>query len=846
MRTIITIAMAVMTFISAGAHNYSYRFNNTPISEAIVRISKDHPDINISFLYKELDNYRTSAKVDTDDPYEALRRTIGLNPISVIKYKDDYYIEALQHGKFCYTGTAIGSDNEPVAAATVMLLAPKDSTVITYGITDGNGRFSIPCDRQGVIAKLSCLGYKTTLRKFDTFAAGTIVMQVNAVNLGEIKVEGENSQLYSDKSVYMPTPTQKNASQSGADLLAHMAIPQIDVISDGSIKTNTGKSVAVFIDYVPASKTDLKTMRTTDVKRVEYYELPSDPRLQGNQYAINFIMRQYEYGGYAKGFGHANLISFSEQLLGNVRFQYKKMTYDLMGYGFNMNNSHYGSDLRETFRLPQENGDYEIFDRISKTTSSKTENQQYFAAFRALYQSDIIQASTEIDGSIKTTPHSDRGGTVSYSQLLLPETIYNSTSDKDSRYISYNGYYFFILPNGNSLTFSPNYVFNHSKSNSTYTEKGFSPIKNTASDNTSQMTGNLKFNHNFGSYGNLLANVNGFHEYNRTRYSGTASSYDRIKSSRIGIGLSYNLSLGSFYGMLGFGYDWDRLKFSTKGYSTSRPSFDLSLQYAIRKKHSITADFHYGTKQPLPSFRSANVITSSPFLKYTGNPQLIPLKSYDFSMNYTWIPNNNFSLSAFGSGWIVGNRYVFNYEATPEGILRTIVQPSGGYAQGRYGIRGTARFFDRKLMFTAMLAQELNHNGKPYNINHSNIFGYAQARYYLGNWNFALTYVSAAESPDGSVNGIWNRNKSDWYIAIGWSNSKWNVKTNIINFTRWNWRSSYQEMNSSYYDTHEQIYNGSSHALIQLSVTYTFGFGKKVKRDNEPQISGSAASGILK
>lgn len=148
MRTILTILLAVMTYVSANAYKYAYSFNNTPISEAIVRISKDHPDLNISFIYKELDNYKTSAKftlmmLTYSAPHDRL------NPISIIRKKQDYYIEALQHGKFCYTGRAIGAHNEPVVAATVMLLAPKDSTVITYGITDVDGRFSIPCDKQG-------------------------------------------------------------------------------------------------------------------------------------------------------------------------------------------------------------------------------------------------------------------------------------------------------------------------------------------------------------------------------------------------------------------------------------------------------------------------------------------------------------------------------------------------------------------------------------------------------------------------------------------------------------------------------------------------------------------------
>ena len=136
--------MAAITIISAIASSYTYTFRNTPISEAIVRISKDHPEINISFIYRELDNYRTSARIHTDDAYDALRHAIGLNPISVIKDGDHYYIEAFQHGKFSYSGRAVSGNGEPVTAATVMLIAPKDSTVITYGITDRSGRFVIP------------------------------------------------------------------------------------------------------------------------------------------------------------------------------------------------------------------------------------------------------------------------------------------------------------------------------------------------------------------------------------------------------------------------------------------------------------------------------------------------------------------------------------------------------------------------------------------------------------------------------------------------------------------------------------------------------------------------------
>lgn len=193
MRTILAIILALISYISANASKYTYSFHNTPISEAIVRISKDHPDINISFIYKELDNYKTSAKIHADDVFDALRQTIGLNPISVIKKDNNYYIEALQHGKFCYTGRAVGSDDEPVVAATVMLLAPKDSTVITYGMTDATGHFLIPCDKKHVLAKFTCIGYKTTYINMSNFAMGTITMQLSPIHLSAVSVEADNT-----------------------------------------------------------------------------------------------------------------------------------------------------------------------------------------------------------------------------------------------------------------------------------------------------------------------------------------------------------------------------------------------------------------------------------------------------------------------------------------------------------------------------------------------------------------------------------------------------------------------------------------------------------------------------
>lgn len=141
---------------------------------------------------------------------------------------------------------------------------------------------------------------------------------------------------------------------------------------------------------------------------------------------------------------------------------------------------------------------------------------------------------------------------------------------------------------------------------------------------------------------------------------------------------------------------------------------------------------------PSPSFKSDKIIESSPLLSYTGNPNLVPAKSYDFDFSYSWVPDNNFSLGAYAWGWFVGDRYVYDYEATSTKVLRTIKQPMGSFAQGMYGINATARFLDRKLVLSGSVGHILNHNGIPYNVNHSYVSWYGRVRYYLDDWTFTL------------------------------------------------------------------------------------------------------------
>ena len=663
--------------------------------------------------------------------------------------------------------------------------------------------------------------------------------------LDEVVVEARNQRLGAEVSTYIPTSKQKNSSQTAADLLNRMAIPQIKISANDNITDLAGKSVDVFIDFLPASKDDLQGMRMQDVKKVEYYDFPSDPRFQGKAHVINFVMQKYEYGGYVKALGWENT-SNAGQISVFSKLQYKRMTFDIATGYFYLRWKHAGSDIYETFRLPQADGNMNMFERNSIQDYGKRNQNLCWPTFKALYSSDKITIQNVIGANFDHSPANNSSGNVEYLPEIITRIDFSQQTSNRVNSISYNGYWNFILNDKNTINFSPRYAYSHTNTSSLYSEKNTAEFYNAAKDDSHQFSGNLTYTHSFGKWGSLNAMFQTIITSNSTRYYGTSNTSDNAHTYRIGPGVQYSLTKGKFYGMVGFGYHWDRQEYMDYKDDSAAPWIDFSLQYSPNDRHSIRGEFHHMKSIPSSSYRSSAIIQSNPLMSYTGNPNLVSYGSYDAGLNYSFIPNNTFSLSAYASTWIVANRYVNDYVPTGNGILRTIKQPGGGYSQWNYGGYATLRLFDRKLQLTTQLIGRSVHNGKPYNLDKTYLTYAFQAIYYLANWSFSGIYYSPQGYPDGCMVGTWMKTKSYYRIAAGWSDASWNVQLQFANFARWNWESDKSIMHSEYYDKIEQTYSFNDHALARLSVTYTFGFGKKIQRGDEASQQSGVNSGILK
>ena len=249
--------------------------------------------------------------------------------------------------------------------------------------------------------------------------AQELVDTLKTRELSEVVVKAQMQRTSPTSTTYTPTDKQKNASQNAIDLLRQMAISQIKInpVSE-AVTDNAGGDVAIFINYLEASKEEMEGLRTPDVKKVEYLEFPTDPRFRGAQRVINIIVQEYAYGGYTKLTTNENfLVGFSSRNNIFSKFSYKKMTYDLYVGANNWNNHHIGNNVNGIYSLKDADGkDYKLT-RTETLDGSHYKQNQYPVTFRATYASEKVQIRNTLCFTHLGIPVYDQRGNLSYLKL---------------------------------------------------------------------------------------------------------------------------------------------------------------------------------------------------------------------------------------------------------------------------------------------------------------------------------------------------------------------------------------------------------------------------------------------
>lgn len=666
--------------------------------------------------------------------------------------------------------------------------------------------------------------------------------------LKEVVVEAENQTISPQSATYRPTAKQKRAARNATTLLGMMSIPQIDVdMVSGSVKTLDGQGVAIYIDNVEASSNDLEGMKTTDVKRVEFYYYPTDPIFKGAKYVVNFVMQKYLFGGYTKLTAEKQFDA--NRTVGSIysKMSYKKMVYDISASDSYLTTRRNGTDIIEDFRFSDLYGEGpKDVSRISSTKGSRLRDNTSNFVVRTLYSGTKAQLSNRISLVLNHKPINESVSTVRYMPDIVPSGYARQSNNLRNLTAAYNGDLYFRISNRMSLQTDIRYTYGHNSSDSRYISGDEFSIKNIASETSNFIRINPRLSYSINRSHRLSAYFTGAWNKNKIDYSGSTTSNQRYNVQAYFAGAHYDFVSAKIQTGADIGWGCEINKISRVKSDNSFPVLSAYANYMPVHKHMLSLAFNYTKDVPDPSQKSPNMLRQDELMWFTGSADL---KDYSYlmgSLSYTWLPNNKWQIAATTAYNLYNNRCVAVYTPTaPEGTMLRHYVNGGEYSAAMLAVNATGRFLRNSLVVNIMPQLWVYHTSGTYHNSINDLNGRMQISYYPKNFYFSGFYTLRHKHP--ATQAEYRESVPEQYqLQAGWGNGVWNLTLSAYNFLRNSWEGSRQTLFSDWYGYQRIHYSTSYHRHFEISVRYTIGYGKKVAQRNEVDKAESAKSAILK
>ena len=193
-------------------------------------------------------------------------------------------------------------DNELLEYATITLLDPKNSSVITGGISDSSGKFSIPVEKGNYNILVEYISFKNlTLNEVEidnNLNLGKIKLELDYKSLGEVEIIAEETsvEVKLDKKIYTVGRDLSVRGGNAGDVLDN--IPSVSVDIEGNILLRGNDAARILINGKPSSLVgiDSKFLQQLPSDAIEKVEVITSPsaryEAQGSGGIINIILRK--------------------------------------------------------------------------------------------------------------------------------------------------------------------------------------------------------------------------------------------------------------------------------------------------------------------------------------------------------------------------------------------------------------------------------------------------------------------------------------------------------------------------------------------------------------------------
>ena len=383
LRLWIILVLLLAATLSVYSQTFSLDVVNEPLNKTLNRLG-----LEISFDDRALSVYNVSATKTFENPEKALTWLLEDKPFRIEKVGKVFVIVPYHNQpqedtrtlfqdtgerQYLFKGTVVkqtaaetaGNENmrsfdnhnrphtidktagEPLEYATVSLV-DNNNQLLTTGITDVKGRFTIQSARIPAKIKISYLGYETLEKTINNLNGelGVFSLSETVIALSEAVVTAENQRLGINRTIYAVTPQMRYGTDNALEMLNNIPGGYYDK-SSKTVRLNYHTNLLLLVDGIQYSHTYLNHLAPDRVQAIEVVYALSG-RFVSDDYAgiIHFLLKK-DYTGYDVNMSEATSLNLSRTAGNNrwsethpsVGFIYTTRKLNFFGmYGFDREN----------------------------------------------------------------------------------------------------------------------------------------------------------------------------------------------------------------------------------------------------------------------------------------------------------------------------------------------------------------------------------------------------------------------------------------------------------------------------------------------------------------------------
>ena len=562
--------------------------------------------------------------------------------------------------------------NQPLEYATVAFFDKQENKIVTGGITDPSGNFSIPVPAGTYDVTIEFISFKTitlpnkTLNQSQNI--GSFTLEIDAQALGEVEVIAERTtvEMKLDKRIYNVGQDLTVRGGTVSDVLDN--VPSVSVDVDGNVALRGNQNVTILINGKPSglvglNSTDaLRQLPADAIERVEVITAPSSRYdAEGTGGILNIILRRSKLQGMNGAITVNAGTPTNYGVSGNINYRTGNFNFfNTSSYNYRENPGN-GLSEREIFVNGQTTGffneyrtsdrtqdgftisngvEWYVNDSASLTASfvlrnndneSVTSNETFqYDANRDLTLNYLrLSPETEDDKTFQYAINFDKQFGDNSQHKLTADFQYEDSQEDEFGIITNSGVPSqrlqtledqrrillqtdYVLPIGEGSQFEAGYRGNFNVNQTDYRLENYNTDINEYELNLG-LTNNLIYTEHVNAfYTQYGSKINKFSYLLGLRLEETRITVDQLGNELIGRDLSKRNYLGLF------------------------PTLNLS--YEFTEKQSLTLGYNRRISRPRSRFINPFPSQSSPTTQFIGNPNLNPSYSNTVDLGYL----NNF------------------------------------------------------------------------------------------------------------------------------------------------------------------------------------------------------------